>query len=90
MSDFGNSVDINDVCVRIADRLDVHNPCILFDSLFENLRSLCRVYKCRLNAVSRQCVLQEVECTAIDCRSRDNVLSALYQCIQRIGNSCST
>ena len=89
MGDFGNSVDINDVRVRIADRLDVHNPCILFDSLLENLRSLCRVYKCRLNAVSRQCVLQEVECTAIDCRSRDNVLSALYQCVQRVGNSCS-
>mgnify|MGYP000317363447 FL=1 len=58
--DIGDSLDVDEVGIRVADRLDVDGTRILLDGLLEDLDALRRVDERRLDAVVRERVLKEV------------------------------
>ena len=90
MSDVSDSLDVDEVGIRIADGLNVNDACILLDSLFEDLDALRRVDERRLNAVIRERMLKEVVRAAIDGRGGNDVLSLVNESLERIRDSRST
>ena len=75
--DVSDSLDVDEVGIRIANGLDVDDARVLLDSLLEDLDALRRVDERRLDAVVREGVLKEVVGAAVDRRSRDDVLAVV-------------
>ena len=88
--DIGDSLDVDEVGVRVADRLDVDGTRILLDGLLEDLDALRRIDERRLDAVVRERVLKEVVGAAVDRRSCDDVLAVMDECLERLRDSSCT
>ena len=88
--DIGDSLDVDEVGVRVADRLDVDGTRILLDGLLEDLDALRRIDERRLDAVVRERVLKEVVGAAVDRRSCDDVLAVMDECLERVRDSSCT
>lgn len=88
--DIGDSLDVDEVGVRVADRLDVDCTRILLDGLLEDLDALRRIDERRLDAVVRERVLKEVVGAAVDRRSCDDVLAVMDECLERVRDSSCT
>ena len=88
--DIGDSLDVDEVGIRVADRLDVDGTRILLDGLLEDLDAVRRVDERRLDAVVRERVLKEVVGAAVDRRSCDDVLAVMDECLERVRDSSCT
>ena len=87
--DVSDSLDVDEVGIRIANGLDVDDARVLLDSLLEDLDALRRVDERRLDAVVWEGVLKEVVGAAVDRRSRDDVLAVVDECLECIRDSRS-
>ena len=88
--DIGDSLDVDEVGVRVADRLDVDGTRILLDGLLEDLDALRRVDERCLDTVVRERVLKEVVGAAVNRRSCDDVLAVMDKCLKRVRDSSCT
>ena len=82
-----DGLDVDEVRVRITDGLDVDDARVLLDRVLEDLRALRRIDERRLDAVIRERVLEEVVRAAVDGRRRDDVLAAVDERLDGVGNS---
>ena len=77
MRDFRDSLDVDEVRVRIADGLDVDDLRVVLNGILEDLRALRRIDERRLDAEIGERVLEEVERATVDRRGRDDVLARM-------------
>ena len=79
--------NINDVRVRISKGLDVNCLGILFDRCLY-LIQIENIYEGSLNTICRKGMLQEIEGSTINVLCRYDVVTALCQVLDGVGNCC--
>ena len=87
MSNLCDCFNINDVRVRISKSLDVNCLGILFDCCLY-LIQIENIYEGSLNTICRKGMLQKVEGSTINVLCRYDVVTALCQVLDGIGNCC--
>ena len=84
-----NGVDIGDIGIRVAQRLDEHNLRILLDGAFDLLQVL-RIHEGGLDAELGQRMLQQVRGAAVDGLLGHHMVAGLRQRLDDIRDSGST
>ena len=87
MSNGRDGVDIRNIRIRIAQRLDVDGLGIILNRRF-HFSFVVNINEGGADAVERQCVCQQVGGTAVDGLLSDNVLTGGCQGLDRIGDGC--
>ena len=87
MSDLCDSFNIYYVWIRVAQSFDINSFCIILDSCFYCIQ-IKDIYKGCCDTVLWQCVLQQVEGTAVNIFCRYDVVTVLCQVFNGIWNSC--
>ena len=85
--DFCHSRNIDEIGIWIADGLDINDLRIFLHCIRKGLYALRRVHKGGLDAKGREGMLEEIVGTAINGRSRNDMLSGMYQSLQCVGYS---
>ena len=89
MSDLGNSLDIYYIRVRISKSLYVNCFGIFLDGSLYFIQ-IKNIYKGGLYAVCRKSMLQQVEGSAVNIFCRYDMVTALCQVLNGVGNCCCT
>ena len=87
MRDLRNGVDVGDIAVRIAQRLQENRSGVLLNGPLYFFQ-IMRVHKCGFDSVLRERVLQQIEGAAVDGLLGDDVAAVCRQRLDRIGDGC--
>ena len=87
--DCRDRIDIRNITVRIAQRLQINSLRVILDCAFQFFQIVC-IYKGCCNAVSRKGMCQQVVAAAVDCLLCNNVLTCSGKCLDRIIDSCGS
>ena len=82
MGDFCHGFDVDEVCVRVADGLDVDKLRIVFDGLFKGINACFRINERRRHTEIRECMREKVVRTAVDRRCCNDMVTCMGKSLE--------